>query len=91
MNVYQVPESVLPRPASQQSPFHAAQQDLVFNYVATPFSFSVTRRSTGEVLFNTAGWPIIFESQYLGLRTQLPSNPNLCTFSCLEPMHVIRD
>lgn len=42
-----------------------------------PFSFAVLRRSTGETLFNTSGSPLVFESQYLRMRTQLPANPNL--------------
>lgn len=29
------------------------------------------------MLFDTAGTPIVFESQYLRLRTNLPQNPNL--------------
>ena len=76
-NVYQVPESVLPRPPSSQGAYKLSKQELQFNYVASPFSFSITRRSTGEVLFDTSGWPLIFESQYIGLRTKLPDNPNL--------------
>lgn len=34
-------------------------------------------RSDGEALFNTSGSPLVFESQYLNLRTSLPTNPNL--------------
>lgn len=35
------------------------------------------RVSTGEILFDTSAAGIIFESQYLRLRTKLPANPNL--------------
>jgi alpha-glucosidase len=42
-----------------------------------PFSFKVSRKSTGEVLFDTSGHALIFESQYLGLRTSLPDSPNI--------------
>ena len=51
--------------------------DLKFNYKANPFSFSVTRAGINEVLFDTSSASLIFESQYLRLRTKLPENPNL--------------
>lgn len=70
--MYQVPESVVPRPNSTGSP----ESQLSFTYTESPFSFTVSRQ-TGEVLFNTSGSPMIFESQYLGLRTSLPPDPNL--------------
>lgn len=35
------------------------------------------RAKTGEVLFDTSAATIVFESQYLRLRTRLPENPNL--------------
>ena len=70
--VYQVPEDVVPRPSSTGS----SESELTFSYTDSPFTFAVSRQN-GEVLFNTSGSPMIFESQYLGLRTSLPSNPNL--------------
>ena len=76
--VYQVPESVFPRPGSSGShrrPFD--DYELRFSYVAAPFSFAIYRKSNGDVLFNTSGSPLIFESQYLRLRTSLPLDPNL--------------
>jgi len=50
---------------------------LQFKYVANPFSFSVVRRKTGEVLFDTSAASLVFESQYLRLRTKLPESPSL--------------
>lgn len=76
-NVYQVPESVLPRPSNYQATSFGPQNTLVFSMSASPFSFAVTRKSTGDVLFNTSGSQMIFQSQYLRMRTQLPANPNL--------------
>ncbi|KAL1964558.1 hypothetical protein VTN77DRAFT_6855 [Rasamsonia byssochlamydoides] len=73
--VYQVPTSVLPRPSSANIP--PAKSDLEFSMTSNPFSFSIKRKSTGEVLFDTTGHPIVFESQYLGLRTSLPDSPNI--------------
>ena len=73
---YEVPESVLPRPTADPSvdPSSAAIQ---FNYTTSPFSFSIYRNSTGETLFSTASHPLIFEPQYLRVKTELPTNPNL--------------
>jgi len=74
-NVYQVPESVFPRPeAHGVKPCKSA---LKFEHTAEPFSFRVTRSDTGEVLFDTSAASLIFESQYLRLRTSLPDDPNL--------------
>ena len=73
--VYQVPESVFPRPSASEG-VAATDSQLVFNYTENPFSFSVARPS-GEVLFNTSGSALVFESQYLRLRTSLPAHPNL--------------
>lgn len=71
--VYQVPESVVPRPATGD----IDNGDLVFTLTESPFSFAITRKESGEVLFNTSGSALIFESQYLRLRTSLPNNPHL--------------
>ncbi|KAH8910394.1 hypothetical protein BR93DRAFT_949148 [Coniochaeta sp. PMI_546] len=73
-NVYQVQESVLPRPKSEHATPSASA--IQFSMVEEPFSFSVTRTDSGEVLFNTSGQQLIFESQYVRLRTTLPSNAN---------------
>lgn len=50
---------------------------LQFNIVEDPFSFTVRRTTTNETLFDTSVAQLIFESQYLRLRTALPANPNL--------------
>ena len=73
--VYQVPESVFPRPKGDGT--SAKKSALVFKYKSNPFSFSVSRARTGEVLFDSSAAQLVFQSQYLRLRTKLPSNPNL--------------
>ncbi|KDR82169.1 hypothetical protein GALMADRAFT_240702 [Galerina marginata CBS 339.88] len=73
---YEVPESVLPRPDST-STVSSQSADIRFNFTASPFSFSVYRASTHEVLFTTAGHPLIFEPQYLRVKTSLPANANI--------------
>jgi len=72
--VYQIPDYVVPRPPSN---FVDRGSDMTLNLTESPFSFTVSRTSTGEVLFDTSGSALIFESEYLRLRTKLPSDPNL--------------
>ncbi|ROV94562.1 hypothetical protein VMCG_08149 [Cytospora schulzeri] len=73
-SVYQVPESVFPRPTVSNGTTAAA---LKFDYVVSPFSFKVSRVDTGAVLFDTSAASLVFETQYLRLRTRLPEDPNL--------------
>lgn len=73
-NVYQVPESVVPRPSGEVSA-EASLFDVVVE--KEPFSFTVMRKSSKEELFSTKGSHFLFEDQYWRLRTSLPNNPNL--------------
>ncbi|KAI1272151.1 glycosyl hydrolases family 31-domain-containing protein [Xylaria sp. FL0933] len=75
LQVYQLQESVLPRPSSQG--VLASDAAIQFNLTEDPFSFSISRTSSNEILFNTNGTNLIFESQYVNLRTSLPMDPNL--------------
>ncbi|CAM1501165.1 Fc.00g103270.m01.CDS01 [Cosmosporella sp. VM-42] len=72
--VYQVPESVFPRPDGTSS---SKRSNLKFDYTSHPFSFKISRRHSGEVLFDTSAASLVFESQYLRLRTKLPKDPYL--------------
>jgi len=74
--VYQVPDSILPR-SSVEASVQSNATELQFDYVASPFSFTVKRRSSGEILFDTSAAQLIFESQYVRLRTSLPPKPSL--------------
>ena len=73
---YQVPISVFPTPDASNSVAEDVS-DLAFAYEESPFSFSVTRSSSGEVLFDSSAASLVFEDQYLRLRTYLPANPNI--------------
>ncbi|KFY10290.1 hypothetical protein V491_07732 [Pseudogymnoascus sp. VKM F-3775] len=75
-SVYQVPESVFPRPKAEAN-VKSSKSNIQFKYKSNPFSFSIVRTKTGEVLFDSSAASIVFESQYLRLRTKLPNNPNL--------------
>ncbi|KAF4449003.1 glycoside hydrolase family 31 protein [Fusarium austroafricanum] len=76
--VYQIPESIIPRPSHDKA--SADKSDLVFALRESPFSFTISRRDSKEVLFDTSSSKLIFESQYLRLRTTLPSEPNIYGF-----------
>lgn len=71
--VYQVPESVVPRPHFNGD--HHEETNIRFDFEAEPFSFRVLRGN--NVLFDTSDTNIIFQSQYLNLRTWLPNDPYL--------------
>ena len=73
---YEIPESVLPRPKADNS-VQPAKAAIRFNYTSSPFSFSIVRASNNEVLFTTGKHPIIFEPQYLRLKTDLPDEANI--------------
>lgn len=51
--------------------------DIRFNLTASPFSFSIIRNSNDDVLFDTHSFPLVFEPQYLRVKTALPQNANL--------------
>lgn len=74
-HVYQIPESVFSRPGKGEQDI--AEPALVFNYTEDPFTFNVSRAKTGEVLFDTSAATLVFESQYLRLRTKLPDDAYL--------------
>ena len=76
--VYQVQESLFERPKNGKTSSDDAE--LEFALVEKPFSFKVTRKENGEVLFDTSAAQLVFESQYLRLRTSLPKNPNIYGF-----------
>ncbi|KAG2613666.1 hypothetical protein PVAP13_4KG409900 [Panicum virgatum] len=85
---WEVPQDVIPREAPRQhvqldastggdaSPrsrvLSAATSDLTFTLHASPFRFTVSRRSTGDALFDTAPG-LVFKDRYLELTTALPA------------------
>ena len=78
-DVYQVSRSVVPRP-SPDGDHKKRQPSLRFDYQPDPFSFRVLRQNDDgdeQVLFDTTETNLIFETQYLKLRTWLPNDPNL--------------
>lgn len=72
---YEVPEDIFPRPASSSTP--SSGSHIRFDIKESPFSFQIVRKSNGENLFDTTGHPLIFENQYLRLKTNLPPKANI--------------
>ncbi len=63
--------------------------DLEFAYSNSPsFAFTVTRKSTGDVIFDTTGSVLVYENQFIEFVTQLPSDYNL--YGLGERIHGLR-
>ncbi|KAL5118895.1 hypothetical protein ACEQ8H_003218 [Pleosporales sp. CAS-2024a] len=77
LQVFQVHEEVLPRPSNNNVSASGSDVLLQFDLVEKPFSFTVKRKDTGEILFDTSAVPLVFEKQYVRLRTNLPTGPNI--------------
>lgn len=52
--------------------------NLIVTFQPDPFSFVVTRKYTGETIFNTSGFDFVFKDQYIQISTQL-KKPHLYT------------
>ncbi|KAI0040366.1 glycoside hydrolase family 31 protein [Auriscalpium vulgare] len=75
-NRYEVPESVIPRPKPDPT-VRTSSAEIQFNFTNAPFTFTISRTRTKEVLFSTTSHPLIFEPQYLRVKTTLPPNANI--------------
>ena len=63
--------------------------DLSFVWSNAPtFSLSVYRKSTGDLLFSTAGTKLVFENQFIEFASSLPENYNL--YGLGESIHGFR-
>lgn len=78
-------------PAPSQESGEKSSSDLQFawnNSATTGFWFNVTRNSTGEVLFSTAGTKLVFEDQFIEFVVHQESNYNL--YGLGEVIHGLR-
>lgn len=55
----------------------AGVAELEFAWEDSPFNSRVLRKANGAVLFDSSAESLIFQDQYLRIRTALPTNPNL--------------
>lgn len=75
MSQYILPASIVAKPTLQPA---NVSSDLDFSWTNKPsFGFSVTRKSTGDVLFSTMGKKLVFENQFIEFASDLPENYNL--------------
>lgn len=73
--MYQVHEQAVPRPENKHA--STSDSDLKFEINEKPFAFKVTRKSNNEVLFDSSVASLVYETQYIRLRTKLPDHPNI--------------
>ncbi|KAG8901775.1 hypothetical protein FRB99_005113 [Tulasnella sp. 403] len=72
---YEVPDVVFKRP--DVNPLDSKSADINFEYTTSPFSFQIYRTKTGETLFDSSAGSLVFEPQYLRLKTHVPSQANI--------------
>ncbi|KAI0837099.1 glycoside hydrolase family 31 protein [Hypoxylon sp. FL0890] len=74
-----LPDELIPKPQSEgNSESYASNSDLDFTWSNDPtFSFKVTRKSTGDVLFTTEDSQLVYEDQFIEFGSSLPENYNL--------------
>ncbi|KAI0233712.1 hypothetical protein L0F63_002149 [Massospora cicadina] len=73
---WEVPSELL-SPDPSYRPVELAADRLEFNLTENPFGFFVSRRGSGEVIFDTRNHRVVFEAQYLELTSTLPKNANI--------------
>jgi alpha-glucosidase len=72
-----VPDDVAEWPSVGTSGSNNDSCNLSFEWEQNPFSFSITRKSDGEVIFDTTGQALIFEEQYLRVRSALANGSHI--------------
>ncbi|KAI1265016.1 family 31 glycosyl hydrolase [Xylariaceae sp. FL1019] len=82
-----LPGVLVPKPESTLE--SAPISDLDFSYTNDPtFQFTITRKTTGDILFTTAGTKLVYEDQFIEFGSSLPDNYNL--YGLGETIHNIR-
>lgn len=76
-----VPDDVVPTkgawPVIGDASISADDCNLKFDYVEDPFSFKISRKSDGEMIFDTTGQALIFEEQYVRVKSALADGTNI--------------
>ncbi|OQO11763.1 hypothetical protein B0A48_03490 [Cryoendolithus antarcticus] len=86
---YVLSEDLIPFPAQGFADPTTQNIDLQFSWSNDPsFSFTVVRKSTGDVLFDTRGSVLVYENQFIEFVTQLPEDYNL--YGMGERIHDLR-
>ncbi|KAI9677171.1 MAG: hypothetical protein M1829_002745 [Trizodia sp. TS-e1964] len=83
------PDLIMKPQAEEDVEKTAPKNDLAFGWGNEPsFWFSVTRKSTGDVLFSTEGRKIVYADQFIEFSSPLPEDYNL--YGLGEVMHGLR-
>ncbi|KAH8797348.1 glycosyl hydrolases family 31-domain-containing protein [Xylogone sp. PMI_703] len=87
---FALPEALVQKPSiDSDAETSSFKNDLSFSWSNTPsFSFTVSRKSTGDVLFSTEGKKLVFENQFIEFASSLPENYNL--YGLAEVIHAFR-
>ena len=72
-----VPNDVADWPQVDANAANNDTSNLSFEWQEDPFSFRIVRKSDGDVLFDTTGQALIFEEQYLRVRSKLAEGSHL--------------
>lgn len=74
---YRLPEAIVPRPQADKGASTENSEFEISWSNGPSFSFKVTRKATGDVLFDTTGTVLVFENQFIEFITALPQDYNL--------------
>lgn len=72
-----LPEALVPKPASSGNASSNTSDFVVSWTNDDSFSFTVSRKSTNDTLFTTAGSKLVYEDQFIEFVSPLPENYNL--------------
>jgi len=87
---YILPDNLIHEPTiDNKATIESLTNDLGFVWSNDPtFSFTIIRKSTGDVLFSTEGTKLVFENQFIEFASPLPENYNL--YGLGEVIHGLR-
>lgn len=81
---YRIPGSLVTNPEPSAT---IGEVDYSFNYNESPFEFWILRND-GDILFDTRGYKLIFETQYIELTTNMEEDYNI--YGLGEAIHSLR-
>lgn len=85
---YILPDEFVYRPGTDSNET-TPESDLIFHWSNEPtFSFTVVRKSTGDIIFTTEGTVLVYENQFIEFVSSLPENYNL--YGLGERIHGLR-
>ncbi|WIA20052.1 hypothetical protein OEZ85_005917 [Tetradesmus obliquus] len=75
---WRVPDSIVPRPGPAAGlTASSLLYDVSLPEPGAPFALQVTRRATGQAIFDTTGHQFVFKDQFIQLTTNVPEDADL--------------